>query len=168
MRVHAQMLPEPKAPPDGVALCFDQCENFNQGLIGVGVWVRFGDRVGVRVRVGVLVGVAVCCPMAVAVRVGVRVLVRLELGVGERVVVGDSVTIMEGVRVGVIERVGEALGLGVALVPPKRYTPPFRSKTYTSPLTSSPKEETERAESMYSMFCQVAPSRDNPQIRPLQ
>ena len=126
-----------------------------------------GVRVGVAVtvRVGVRVGVVSC---AVAVRVGVRVLVCLGPGVGERVVVGDSVAIMEGVRVGVTVRVGVALGVGVALAPCRRYTPPFKSTTYTSPLTSSPNEETDRAESRYSVFCQFAPSRDNPQIRPLQ
>ena len=166
---------------------------FNQGRIGVGVLIIFGGRVGVPVRVAVGVGVVVCGFVAVALMVGVavsvivavRVIVALEFGVGERVVVvGDSVTVVfVGVRVGVGERgvvgdsvtvvgvrVGEALGVGLVPVPvpSKRYTPPLKSTTYTSPLTSSPNEVMDSAESRYSVFCQFVPSNDNPQIRPLQ
>ena len=104
-----------------------------------------------------------CGLVAVALLVGVavRVIVALGFAVGERVVVGDSVTVAR-------ERVGVALGVGLVPVPSKRYTPPLKSTTYTSPFTSSPNEETDRAESRYSVFCQFVPSNDNPQIRPLQ
>ena len=132
----------------------------NQGLMGVGVLVLFGGRVGVRVRVGVVVG---CGRVAVALRVGVAVgvIVPLEFGVGERVVVGDSDMVV-GVRVSV------ALGVEPVPVPSKRYTPPLKSTTYTSPLTSSPNEVMDSVESRYCVFCQFVPSNDNPQIRPLQ
>ncbi len=104
-----------------------------------------------------------CAFEAVARMVGVavRVIVALEFGVGERVVEGDTVTV---VRV----PVGIALGVELVLVPSKRYTPPLKSTTYTSPFTSSPNEETESPESRYSVFCQFVPSNDRPQIRPLQ
>ena len=155
---------------------------FNQGLIGVGVLVFFGGRVGVRVRVAVgvsvagrgFVAVALMVGVAVSVIVAVRVIVALEfgvgepvtvvgvrVGVGERGVVGGSVTIV-GVRV------GEAPGVGGVPVPSKRYTPPLKSTTYTSPFTSSPNEETDRPESRYSVFCHCVPSKVKPQIRPLQ
>ena len=137
--------------------------DFNQGRIGVGVLLTFGGRVGVTVRDGVGVSLVGCSTVGVALTVGVavRVIVALGFGVSELVVVGDSVTFM-GVRV------AEALGIGLVLVPSKRYTPPLKSTTYTSPLTSSPNEVMDSEESIYSVFCQPVPSNDNPQIRPLQ
>jgi hypothetical protein len=121
-----------------------------------------------------MVGVAVCVIVALGFDVGelvvvgdsitvvgVCVIVALGFGVGEPVVVGDSIPVV-GVCVGV------AFGVGPVLVPSKRYTPPSKSTTYTSPLTSSPNEEMVSVESRYSVFCQSVPSNDNPQIRPLQ
>lgn len=142
---------------------------FNQGRIGVGVLIIFGGRVGVPVRVAVGVGVVVCGFVAVALRVGVavsvivavRVIVALAFGVGELLVVGDRLTVV-GVRV------GDVLGVGPVPVPSRRYTPPLKSTTYTSPLTSSPNEVMDSVESRYCVFCQFVPSNDNPQIRPLQ
>ena len=114
------------------------------------------------VAVALMVGVAVSVIVALESGVGERVtVVGVRVGVGERGVVGDSVTVV-GVRV------GETPGVGPVPVPSKRYTPPLKSTTYTSPLTSSPNEVMDSVESRYSVFCQFVPSNDNPQIRPLQ
>lgn len=66
-------------------------------VVGVGVRVTVGVRVGVRVIVGVGVSVTVGVTVGVSVTVGVGVIVKVGDGVGVKVGVGVTVMVGDGV-----------------------------------------------------------------------